>query len=316
MALENFTTYTEVDPNSRIAKTSTKVTWTLLQRDEDAYVYKDKGADYFDGDFTHLLAIRLTAGDTSGFVKCWCLANLVDDAKGIEDVSGDYLAIYIKKSFANTMAVEECDGGSLTALSTGSTYELELNTTYYLKVIRDESVGTYGTIYLYIYSDSARTTLLATQSITLNTSKKDFRYIYACQSYNAASSEAQSAYTENLNIFKADAGYAATYPINELLRASGIRRTFWAGLGGQSIYQVELALGGMSTSYVSPIGSRDIPSAVTPEPNLKATYEQWLNYYITNNLAGLIKTFGHIPTYEEWVNWIKQGQTPYFPKYF
>ncbi len=55
----------------------------------------------------------------------------------------------------------------------------------------------------------------------------------------------------------------AIYPTNALQRASGIRRTFWAGLGGQSVYQVELALGGMTTTYVSPIGSRDIPSAVT-----------------------------------------------------
>ncbi len=52
------------------------------------------------------------------------------------------------------------------------------------------------------------------------------------------------------------------YPTNPLLRASGIRRTFWAGLGGLSVYQVELALGGMTTAYVSPIGSRDIQGAV------------------------------------------------------
>ncbi len=59
---------------------------------------------------------------------------------------------------------------------------------------------------------------------------------------------------------------SVVYPTNPLLRASGIRRTFWSGLGGQAVYQVELALGGMSTTYVSPIGSRDIPSAVTPAP--------------------------------------------------
>ena len=58
-------------------------------------------------------------------------------------------------------------------------------------------------------------------------------------------------------------GGGAIYPTNDLLRASGIRRTFWAGLGGLSVYQVELAVGGMTTSYVSPISSREIPSAVT-----------------------------------------------------
>ena len=48
MAVEDFTTYTEVDPNSRITVSSTKVTWASVQRDEDAYVYKDKGVNYFD----------------------------------------------------------------------------------------------------------------------------------------------------------------------------------------------------------------------------------------------------------------------------
>ena len=56
--------------------------------------------------------------------------------------------------------------------------------------------------------------------------------------------------------------YGATYPTNPLLRASGIRRTFWSGLGGQSVYQCELALGGRSTAYASPIGGRKITSAV------------------------------------------------------
>jgi len=108
----------------------------------------------------------------------------------------------------------------------------------------------------------------------------------------------------------------AIFPTNSLLRASGIKKTFWAGIGGQSVYQAELVLGGMGTTYVSPLGAREPPSAVKPEPNLKAAYDQWLNYYITNNLQGLIKTFGHIPTFEEWAQWIKQGQAPYFPKYF
>ena len=56
----------------------------------------------------------------------------------------------------------------------------------------------------------------------------------------------------------------AIYPINTLLRASGIRRTFWAGLGGQAVYQCELVLGGMTTSYVPPISSREPQSAVPP----------------------------------------------------
>lgn len=106
----------------------------------------------------------------------------------------------------------------------------------------------------------------------------------------------------------ADGG--VVHPTNPLLRASGITRTFWAGTGGQSVYQAVITLGGISTSYVSPIGSREPESAVTPTPEVRETYDRWLNYYITYNLAGLLKTFGHIPTFEEWLEWIKQGGAP------
>ena len=47
MAIENFTTYTEVDPNNKLTVTSTKITAVDLDRDEDAYVYKDFGANNF-----------------------------------------------------------------------------------------------------------------------------------------------------------------------------------------------------------------------------------------------------------------------------
>ncbi len=110
-----------------------------------------------------------------------------------------------------------------------------------------------------------------------------------------------------------------SYPSDPLLRVSGLRRTFWAGLGGQAVYQCELALGGMSITYVSPISSRDIPSAVTPAPTpsglgyQQSDYQNWLNFYMINDIPYMIKIFGHIPSYEEWLKW---KQAPYFPKYF
>lgn len=111
----------------------------------------------------------------------------------------------------------------------------------------------------------------------------------------------------------------AVYPTNPLARASGIKRTFWAGLGGQSVYQVELALGGMSTTYVSPIGSREPTSAVTPTPPpsglgyQQSDYNSWINFYMTNDIQYILKIFGKVPSYDEWLKW---KQTPYFPKYF
>ena len=119
-----------------------------------------------------------------------------------------------------------------------------------------------------------------------------------------------------------DVGWVPTYPSDPLLRVSGIRRTFWSGLGGQAVYQCELALGGMSITYVSPIGDRDIPSAVTPLTTVAKTtftpsgegyrlrdYGVWLSGTTVDIQTRL---FGHSPpTYTEWVDWMeavsKQG---------
>ena len=100
-----------------------------------------------------------------------------------------------------------------------------------------------------------------------------------------------------------------------LRRVSGIKRTFWSGLGGLAVYQCELALGGMSITYVSPIGSRDIPSAVTPltttrgaattiTPSgtgyLLSDYGKWL---AGTSRDVIWKLFGKQPTYKEWIDW-------------
>ena len=113
--------------------------------------------------------------------------------------------------------------------------------------------------------------------------------------------------------FTADRG--TVFPTDPLLRVSGLRRTFWSGLGGRAVYQMELALGGMSITYVSPIGSRDIPSAVTPlttaakmftpsgEGHPLRDYGTWLS---GTTVDIQIKLFGHSPPLvNEWLDWRK-----------
>ncbi|KKL22469.1 hypothetical protein LCGC14_2435120, partial [marine sediment metagenome] len=117
----------------------------------------------------------------------------------------------------------------------------------------------------------------------------------------------------NQVVFWADRG--TVFPTDPLLRVSGLRRTFWSGLGGQAVYQMELALGGMSITYVSPIGDRDIPSAVTPLTTAASTftpsgegyrlrdYGVWLSGTTVDIQTRL---FGHSPpTYTEWVDWME-----------
>lgn len=206
MANEDFTTYTEVDPSGTIERTPSTITVANFKRTEDAYVYDDKGVDHFDGDFEHLIDCEMTSrsGDWGSFFP-WSISNIIDDIKGIQDASGDVLALYFLFRPSGPTQYElnlnELDGGS----AYSDDYAISLGTQYWLKVKRDEEVGTYGTIYTYIYTDSDRTVLVTTLSIALHTSKKDYRYYFPMNSQNntADTSRLISGYSQNHDLQEA-----------------------------------------------------------------------------------------------------------------
>ena len=193
--IEDFTTYTKVDPNNDITVASNSLTVDTMRRDVSAYVYKDKGTGHFNGDFEHLINVRLTAAAPDGNLMFWSLWNALggEDAlrpsnNGIEvmfyrTTSGTNYYILMREWYGNANYDSYWTGASP-------------GTTYYLKIVRTGS-----TLTCKIYSDSARTNLLTTLSRTLH-SIISYRYIYAVQS--CASSYAPSAtisgYSENLNL--------------------------------------------------------------------------------------------------------------------
>ena len=278
MAVENFSGYTEVDPNTKITKTSTRVTWVGLTRVEDAYVYKDKTANYFDGDFTHQLTVNsvdLTApaGQATNIAICWAVGNTIGSWQDVDDASGDQLHLYIRVEGTGSkhkFLLGELDGGA--AYNSATDLQIAGNTPYYLKITRDESVGTYGTLYCYVYSNPARTTLVGTLSLTLHTSKKDFRYLYAMQSLGAAAAGFDhDGYTENLSIFAADAGYAATFPSDPTTRVTGLVHRYSPGN-----YTLEIFLGDTKTDWSDQMPSvTDKPAKTLEKPASTTTQTTW-----------------------------------------
>ncbi len=201
MAVEDFSGYSKLDDNSRYTIIESRIIATDLPSNEDAYVYEDKTAAYFDGDFTHILTVRMTEGTTDGRFYFWALTNTVNDMKGIDDASGSYLAAYFYASSTPTYHIylEECDAGQIRA----DAFTISLNTTYYLKIVRDESEETYGTLYCYIYTDSARTALVDTVTQALTTSKKDFRYIFGANNRNSGTAgRTVSGYVKDLEFLE------------------------------------------------------------------------------------------------------------------
>ena len=84
MVLENFTTYTEVEPDNILTVIASRVTCVNLDRDIDAYVWDDKGAGHF-GDFEHLFTVFTDASEctSSSLSHAWMLGNTVNDGNAV-----------------------------------------------------------------------------------------------------------------------------------------------------------------------------------------------------------------------------------------
>lgn len=204
MPTEDFTTYTEVDPNSHITKTADRITWADLIRNEDAYVYKDKGVNHFDGDFEFRFKCEFTSSDNVGVSRMVMLANIINDAYYIES-NGDCLSYsFVKGGDAvYRFFIVEADGGTVYSdLSI-----ISAATTYYITFWRDEAVGAYGTINAYIctgnYYGESGYSLVDTLALYLHSSKKDYRYIYGLSSYNDNNTPVQAGWIELLDLQEA-----------------------------------------------------------------------------------------------------------------
>lgn len=229
MAVVDFTTFTEVDPGTKIAVTSTKIDVTTMLDSDSARVYKDYGAGYFSGDFEHLITVYCNSSTVTGLANLvWAMSNATTE--GVATATTPRIALRMYEETASSASLfftEANDGGS----STDTNVSLSLNTPYYLKIKRDEAVGTYGTAYVYIYSDSGRTTLVDTLTVTLSgTATRDYRYLYAYAGWGSeVGSYSWTGYTENLDLQEAAAtaiktinglAYASVKTINGLAVAS------------------------------------------------------------------------------------------------
>ncbi len=195
MANEDFTTWTEDDTDSQITVTSARVSVSGYYRSEGFNgVYTDKGAGAIDGDLEHDLTIKYDSSVSSGIGNFWCLSHNLNEPSDETDA----LSIFHD---GTNLRLREWDGG------TKYSDDYAMGTTIrYVTLERDESVGTHGTLYCRIYSDSARTTLVDTLSLTLH-DKEDFRYIMIFAAQGGGSiGHTWTGYAEDLDLNEAAAG--------------------------------------------------------------------------------------------------------------
>lgn len=186
---ENLITYAQVDPLGYITPTTTRCTVSNMPRNTVAYCYCDKGANFFNA-----LNIKFTIRPTgvtgnNPIYLPFALANVVGpySAFGTTDMcvmfyrtsSPEYRLRFIRGNYASE-----------------DYYVMTMNTIYYCTLERAAGADT---VYLKIYSNPERTSLLDTLSVSgFGTTK--WRYIYAANSLNGAASGTFSGYTENIKI--------------------------------------------------------------------------------------------------------------------
>ena len=117
MAYEDFTTYTESDPESDITVTSTKVDVDAIYRKvQSGYVRKDFGEDYFSADFEIDIEVQVTAMDlyTSHFFFVLCDAAANDFQADISYSENNSLLVWCNYGYKYPEGT-----GYLLTLSTG-----------------------------------------------------------------------------------------------------------------------------------------------------------------------------------------------------
>lgn len=190
----DFTGFTEVDPAGDLTLATASVTFGTLTRSTTTYAYKDYKPNAFGGNFTIDFDFRLSSATSGGFVDLVTLNNALSEAGSSSN--------YLKCGFANfggayrLRLIEESGGVFL------DEYVMPNLNRLYCRFVRDESVGTYGTAYLYIATSSANRnteTWVDTLTITLK-SFQDFRYMQVSTSLNDSNSGVVSGDVSNMSI--------------------------------------------------------------------------------------------------------------------
>ena len=171
MAIEDFTTYTEVDPETKVTVAAAKITSGGLEKDDgETYVYDDKGALHF-GNFTHLYELKVVVCASDGpYLISWGVANTID---GFSDWNtNDDQVLCIESSYKGSANLTYVRIWNTEAGTNDITSDLTRNVKYYLKVLRD---GT--SITAYVYDDAPRTNLIDSVTVGI-TVGRSYRYVF------------------------------------------------------------------------------------------------------------------------------------------
>ncbi len=195
MANEDFTTYTEVDPDGTHTITASQISFEDRSRGTTDYVVSDKGVDHFDGDFTHQFVFQWSGTVTSLANDWWAVANLVGSTAQIQAASGTQRHMRIGSDAKVFIQSREGGGVDDSDPMVGAT---SASTDYYITIVNNYAAKT---MVLYIRTGSHEGTLVDTLTIAVTT-QTDFRYIYGVIGLDSGTGTADG-YLKDLNLNEA-----------------------------------------------------------------------------------------------------------------
>ena len=201
MANENLTTYAKTpDPLQHVTVTSAKADVVDMPKNLDEYISDDKGVDHFDADYEHLFECYTnSSSQDSCRVDIYVLTNTLDDSYYFDNNNTDSHFVISKKA-AGVYYLSL--GERYTTNRQTDSLAVSANTLYYPKLKRVEGGTSY--LYLYIYTDSGRTTQISGSPITLTLNEdEDFRYNIVVQSRNSGQAYKFTGYIQNIDLQEA-----------------------------------------------------------------------------------------------------------------
>lgn len=205
---ENFLTWTEVDGGDDVVISQYQVTWADEARSAVNYVYNDLGTGYLDGSFQVTFQANCsssTAGDDGA--TYWAVSNSLGTWKSLYIDSGDDILGFaeVHPSSPNELRWYLRENAGATQYASSDYFIPTGSTTYYISIIRDETIGAYGQLQAYIYDDYIGGNEVDTLTLNLH-EKVDFRYIFAHQSYGNAGAYTFSGLTAYMELTELSLG--------------------------------------------------------------------------------------------------------------
>ena len=303
MAIENLTTYTAVGSAGVFTLDTSAATFTAMRRDAVSYAYYDFGAGYF-GNFDIDFEFEITAGTTIGLAVLCAVSNTLGTFEDQIVANDGIIANAYQNNGDLQIQMQDRSTGIFDAYADGGTTSNLLYCTF----IRNGTALT-----LDIYSNSGRTSLVDTLSITCETGTK--RYFYVLASRDQGTDPLISGYTQNFEIqFNSSSSSSSSTSLSSSS----------SSLSSSSTSSSSESTSSSSSSYSSNCAEDllDIPSGAQPDSN-RWTVEQndgtfgagtgtTLGYdgsaYVNNTLyETLYASRWNLPSTAEWdinISWV------------